>query len=104
MGWGDLSRDQRQYVQQINDQLMVIERRAWQEALALIPQLDARVHDPQDWLTDYEIELDVSFSLREDDPAYQDGEDTILVTLNEWLSHLKRYRDHPDGAGGVGSS
>ena len=35
---------------------------------------------------DYEIDLDVSFSLREDDPAYQDGEDNMLVTLNDMLS------------------
>ena len=86
MAWCDLSLDQRQYVQQINDRLLVIERRARQEALALIPQLDARVHDPQDWLMDYEIDLDVSFALREDDPAYQDGEDNMLVTLNDMLS------------------
>ena len=36
MHFGELSRDQRQYVQQINERLMVIERHVKREALALI--------------------------------------------------------------------
>ena len=61
MHFGELSLDQRQYVQRINDRLMVIERHVKREALALIAQLDARVHNPDDWLSDYELELEVSF-------------------------------------------
>ena len=41
--------------------------------------------------------------LRDDDPACRDDDDHILVTRNEWLSHLKRYLEHPDEAGGIGS-
>lgn len=61
MGWGDLSAVQRQYLQQINNQLQVIERHAKQETLALISALETRIHDPGDWLSDYELELEVTF-------------------------------------------
>jgi hypothetical protein len=83
-----LSPDQRQYLQQINDRLIVIERHAKREALTLIAQLEARIQDPQDWLCDYEIELEVSFYPREDDPAYQDDEDNILATTWDSLKGI----------------
>jgi len=89
MGWIAFSADQRQYVQRINDRLMVIERQVKREALALIAQLEARVHDPDDWLSDYDIELAVSFLLREDDPAYKEDNDNILATLKEHLTLLR---------------
>ena len=47
------------------------------------------MHDPADWLFDYEIELEVSCWLREDDPAYQEDHDNILVTLKEYLKGLR---------------
>lgn len=81
----ELALAQRQYLQRINDKLAVIERHVKREALDRIAQLDARVHHPDDWLSDYELELKVSFWLREDDPAYQEDDDNILMTLHESL-------------------
>jgi len=89
MGWSEFSAAQREYVQCINDRLMLIERQVKREALALIAQLEARVHDPDDWLSDYEIELEVSFWLREDEPAYKEDDDNILVTFREYLTLLR---------------
>ena len=43
-----LSLAQRQYLQQLNDHFMAIERQVKQDALALISHLEARVEDPQD--------------------------------------------------------
>jgi len=86
---GELSPSQRQSLQQLNNRFMAIEHHVRQEALALIAQLDARVQDPQDWLVDYEIELEVQCWLREDDPAYQEHDDNILVTFNEYLKSLR---------------
>ena len=91
-----LSSDQRQYLQQLNARCMTIERQVTQEALALFAQLDARVQDPQDWLSDYEIELEVRFWLREDDPAYQEDYDNILATRREDLK-LQRHLPEPLG-------
>jgi hypothetical protein len=85
----ELALAQRQYLQRINDKLAVIERHVKREALDLIAQLDARVHNPADWLSDYELELEVSFWLRDDDPAYQEDDDNILVTLKEYLTLLR---------------
>ena len=89
-----LSPDQRQYLQQLNARCMTIERQVTQEALALFAQLDARVQDPEDWLSDYEIELEVRFWLREDDPAYQEGYDNILATRREDLKLQRGLPEH----------
>jgi hypothetical protein len=83
------SPEQWQYLQHLNARLAVIERQVKRETLSLITTLEARVHDPDDWLRDYEIELEVSFWLREDDPAYQEDDDNILVTLHEYLTILR---------------
>src|SRR5207253_2920638 len=93
MHYGELSLTQRQYVQHINDRLMVIERHVKREALDLIAQLEARVHDPANWLSDYEMELEVTFWLREDDPAFQEDDDNILATLRESLKRLRHPED-----------
>jgi hypothetical protein len=100
----ELSLAQRQYLQRLNDKLTVIERQAKREALTLITALEARVHDPADWLSDYELELEVSFWLREDDPAFKEDDDNILVTLKESLKltlkeYLKPLRDPADWFG-----
>ncbi len=97
----ELALAQRQYLQRINDKLAVIERHVKREALDRIAQLDARVHHPDDWLSDYELELEVSFWLREDDPAFKEDDDNILVTLKESLKltlkeSLKPLRDPAD--------
>jgi len=91
-----LSPAQRQYLQQLNARCMTIERQVTQDARTLFAQLDARVQDPQDWLYDYEIELEVQCWLREDDPAYQEDDDNILATLKE---HLKLQRSLPEPFG-----
>lgn len=88
MGLSDFSPAQRQYLQQINAKLTVIERHAKREVLELIQRLDAKIQDAQDWLCDYEIDLEVSFWLREDDPGYQEEDDNILVTISEGLKGL----------------
>ncbi len=93
----ELARAQRQYLQQINDRLTRIERHAKKEALSLITTLEARVYDPADWLSDYEMELEVTFWLREDDRAFKEDDDNILATLN---ASLKRLR-HPEDSWGL---
>ena len=77
------------YLQRAGHEVTVIERQVKREALALITALEARVHDPADWLSDYELELEVSFWLREDDPAFKEDDDNILVTLKEYLTLLR---------------
>ena len=71
MHWDELTMEQLQYLQRLNEKLTVIERHVKCEALSLITQLEAKVQDPADWVGDYEIELEVSFWLREDDSAFK---------------------------------
>jgi hypothetical protein len=52
-------------------------------------QLDSRVANPDDWLSDYELELEVTFWLREDDPAFNEEDDNILATLHEYLTGFR---------------
>jgi len=56
--------------------------------------LEARVFNPDDWLSDYELELEVTFWLREDDPAFKEEVDNILATLHESLKRLRHPEDH----------
>ena len=81
----DLSPDQRLQLQRLNDRLATIEKHAKREAITLNTQLRARIQDSADWLTDYEIELEITFRLRKDDPAYRDDDDNLLATLRETL-------------------
>jgi hypothetical protein len=86
-----LSSDQRYQLQRLNDRLAAIEHHIQREATILNTQLQARVQDPADWLSDYEIELEVTFWLREDDPAYQEDDDNILATLRERLKGCAQH-------------
>jgi hypothetical protein len=85
MDLNDLSPDQRHQLQRLNDRLAVIEQHIQREATTLNTHLQARVQDPTDWFSDYEIELEVTVCLREDDPAFQEDDDNILATLRERL-------------------
>jgi hypothetical protein len=69
----------------------VIEYHIQREATALNTHLQTRVQDPADWLSDYEIELEVEVCLREDDPAFQEDDDNILATLRERLKGCAQH-------------
>lgn len=77
----DLSAEQRQFLVNLNSKLTEIEKDIKVEAQALIDQLDKRVKDTNDWLEDYEIECNMTFHLKEDDPGYDEDSDNILVEL-----------------------
>jgi hypothetical protein len=46
------------------------------------------VEDKEDLLHDYEINLIISFYLKENDVHYDENEDNILVTLREYLKNI----------------
>lgn len=50
--------------------------------------LKQRVADVDDLLDDYEIELLVYFCLQEDDPTYDENEDNIITTIDEYLKNI----------------
>ena len=61
--------------------LTEIEKGIKMESQALIDQLYKRVKDTNDWLEDYEIDCNMTFHLKEDDPGYDEDNDNILVEL-----------------------
>jgi hypothetical protein len=65
-------------LEKFNDHLRVIEN----EAKKIKQALQARLREQKDFLTDYELKIDLVFYLREDDPEYFEDEDGILVTLD----------------------
>ena len=79
----DLSTEQRQFLVQLNEKLVDIEKGIKKECQSLIEELEKRITDPVDWLEDYEIDCDVSFHLKEDDPDYSERSDNILAQLSQ---------------------
>ena len=69
-------------LEKLNDHLRVIEHETDAEAKKIKQALQARLREQKDFLTDYELEIDLVFYLREDDPEYSEDEDSILVTLD----------------------
>ena len=81
----DLSKEQKIFLDNINKQLMEIEKQLKKEAVVLGKEAQKRVKDPNDWIEDYEIELFINFYLNESDPGYYEDSDNILVSLNYCL-------------------
>jgi hypothetical protein len=69
-------------LEKLNDHLRVIEHETDAEAKKIKQALQARLREQKDFLTDYELQIDLVFYLREDDPEYSEDEDSILATLD----------------------
>lgn len=74
----------------LNERLKTIERQLCEVGRCECAILDARIEDPDDPLSDYEIEAELYYYLKEADPMYQQDEDNIL-TKRTWISlkHLE---------------
>ena len=44
---------------------------------------DKRINDPEDWVEDYNIDSFITFILDENDPAYNEEDDNVLVQIRE---------------------
>ena len=76
------SRENIARLKKLNCYLQVIENGANAEAGKIKQTLQARLREQEEFLTDYEIDIEVVFFLREDDPDYSEDDDSILVTLH----------------------
>lgn len=82
----------------LNQALIEVERRVGKDIRDLRQTLGARVADPDDWLDAYEIELEVAFVLRDDDPESDDDDDNVLCIRRHQVS--ERTRDPEWDIGG----
>ena len=69
-------------LKKLSDQLGVIENEANAEVQKIKGVLKDRLREQKDFLTDYEIEIQVGFYLREDDPESREDDDNLLATLS----------------------
>ena len=74
----------------MNHRLFKLEKDIQRECINLNKSLKKRIEDADDFLTDYEIDMEIQFYLREDDPCYDEemynGKifTEIMVTLQEY--------------------
>jgi len=76
-----------------NSRLHTLQNKIIKEAKTVDAQLIKRVQDPEDLLDDYELELDISYWLKEDDKDFVEDEDNILATHNEYLKEISLEND-----------
>lgn len=74
----------------LNKRLAKLEHYLLDEAKRLEPPLQSRVANPDDPMSDFEIEACLNYTLRENDPAYDEYEDNFL-TIRRFIS-LKEIR------------
>jgi len=86
----NLSEQNLQKLQEFNKRVHTTQEKILNEAIKLDDELIKRVEDADDLLDDYEIELEIAFYLKEDDPSYEEDEDNILETLNEYLKGISQ--------------
>lgn len=93
----DLSADERRDLGRLNQRLRLIERRYHAEAVRISKELNRRLHDHDDWMCDYTIELKIILRLREDDPEWVKNDDNIIMVLSEILSNNRPFQDRGFG-------
>lgn len=73
-------------LQILNDRLKKLQDKLLKEAIKLDKKLLKRVADKNDFLYDYEIEIEISFYLKE-------NEENIFSTIEEYLKNISLNKD-----------
>lgn len=76
-----------------NKRLIKVQENISTEAIKLDKQLQLRVDDENDSMIDYEIDLELSFYLKDDDPEYRD-DDCIISTIKYRLKDISSEKEH----------
>jgi hypothetical protein len=95
-----LTPDEKAWLLQLNDSLTQLEDRFLPILDVKLKELQARVDDPSDWMTEFNLDYVITFYLREDDPEYDDADDNILMQLQS--SHF--FREAQDRVWGFGAT
>ena len=80
----------------INVTLTKLEKHLKQEAKLLLELLNKRVSDSDSWITDYEIELQIRFYLKDSDPRYNDNYDNFIFDERFLLGPLNPENQNVD--------
>lgn len=76
-----------------NKRLIKVQENISKEAIKLDEQLKLRVDNENDSMIDYEIDLELSFYLKDDDPEYRD-DDCIISTIKYRLKDISSEKEH----------
>jgi hypothetical protein len=74
----------------LNQRLQKVERHLLDEAKRVEPALKLRVADPNDPMNDYEIDAKVYYTLRDDDPKYDEDDDNFMSERFYMLKNLRK--------------
>ena len=85
---GELSDAEIQHLAELNRVLGDVERRFHTAALDLDRELGRRVLDPDDWLSDYEVELSVDLYPESGDPSWDEDDDNLIGRTTERLTNV----------------
>ena len=93
----DFTAAQRDKLEQLNKTLMQLEQNLKVEATKLTTTYNQKVKDKQEWINDYEAEINIGFWLKETDPAFDEDRDNILVELREPIFEDMKMHGIADG-------
>jgi len=71
----------------LNEKLILIEKDIHSQWSNLTADLNNRLIEPGNWLTDYEIEFSINYFIRKEDYLYDENSDNIVLTVK---SHLNK--------------
>jgi len=96
----ELSAEQINFFSGLNRKLTAIELQIKRECILLIEDGKRRVNDPNDWISDFEINCSVQFYLSENDPTYNQESDNTLAELvgvykeDDWSHGIADGKNH----------
>lgn len=77
----------------LNSRLQTLQIKLFSEAIKIDSELNNRVINLDDSLDDYELTLEISFFLNENDLAYKKDEENILATITEYVKGISQKED-----------
>ena len=84
--YDSLNVDEKKWFNSLNDQLRQLEDKFSPIMDIKLQELRARVVDPSDWMMDFNLFFVLTYYLREDDPEYDEDDDSILMVFEELFS------------------
>jgi len=80
-------------LRKLNNRIFLIQQKIIAEAQKISLETKKRSENKNDILDDYEIEIEVQFFLKENDPEYNDEDDNIITTIYEYSKFLPDGKD-----------
>lgn len=77
----------------LNSRLQTLQVKLFSEAIKIDSELNNRVINLDDSLDDYELTIEISFFLNENDLVYKKDEDNILATITEYVKGISQKED-----------